>query len=196
MPLQLSQVELSQAFSGSIASRNVEKSLTKIATGKKLHADGKDSAAYAQSLRMESQQKHGLKNLQNLQNLISYSQAQEGALNKAAEILDRMGVLATQSLDIVKNVQDRENYDKEFQELARSLDEIERMKFNDLDLFSDGPFSEGKKSFITLLQSQWLSAAEQVIKDRLGLQGNGTDTFKVVVNDEGNNAYSIQLTWN
>ena len=196
MPLQLSQVELSQAFSGSIASRNVEKSLTKIATGKKLHADGKDSAAYAQSLRMESQQKHGLKNLQNLQNLISYSQAQEGALNKAAEILDRMGVLATQSLDIVKNVQDRENYDKEFQELARSLDEIERMKFNDLDLFSDGPFSEGKKSFITLLQSQWLSAAEQVIKDRLGLQGNGTDTFKVVVNDEGKNAYSIQLTWN
>ena len=196
MPLQLSQVELSEAYRGSVANRNVEKSLNKIATGKKLHADGKDSAAYAQSLRIESQQKHGLKNLQNLQNLISYSQAQEGALNKAAEILDRMGVLATQSLDLIKNEQDRVNHDKEFQELAKSLDEIEGMKFNDLDLFSDGPFSEGKKSFITLLQSQWLSNAEQVIKDRLGLQGNGTDTFRVVVNDEGNNAYSIQLTWN
>ena len=101
MPLQISQVELSQAYSGSIATRNVEKSLNKIATGKKLHADGKDSAAYAQSLRMESQQKNSLQNLQNLQNLISYSQAQEDALNKAAGILDRMGVLATQSLAIV-----------------------------------------------------------------------------------------------
>src|SRR5210317_1443142 len=105
MPLQISQVELSQAYSGSVATRNVEKSLNKIATGKKLHADGEDSAAYAQSLRMESQQKHGLNNLKNLQNLISYSQAQEDALNKAAGILDRMGVLATQSLDIVKNDQ-------------------------------------------------------------------------------------------
>ena len=184
MPLQISQVELSQAYSGSVATRSVEKSLNKIATGKKLHADGEDSAAYAQSLRMESQQKHGLNNLKNLQNLISYSQAQEDALNKAAGILDRMGVLATQSLDIVKNDQDRENYNKEFQELAQSLDEVEGMKFNDLDLFSDGPFSEDKKTFISVLQSQWLSAAEQVVKDRLGLEGNNTDTFKVVVNDQ------------
>ena len=196
MPLQISQVELSQAYSGSIATRNVEKSLNKIATGKKLHADGEDSAAYAQSLRMESQQKHGLNNLQNLQNLISYSQAQEDALNKAAEILDRMGVLATLSLDIVKNDQDRENYNKEFQELAQSLDEVEGMKFNDLDLFSDGPFSEDKKTFISVLQSQWLSAAEQVVKDRLGLEGNNTDTFKVVVNDQGDKPYNIQIMWN
>ena len=196
MPLQISQVELSQAYSGSIASRNVEKSLNKIATGKKLHADGEDSAAYAQSLRMESQQKHGLNNLKNLQNLISYSQAQEDALNKAAGILDRMGVLATQSLDIVKNDQDRENYNKEFQELAQSLDEVEGMKFNDLDLFSDGPFSEDKETFISVLQSQWLSAAEQVVKDRLGLEGNNTDTFKVVVNDQGDKPYNIQIMWN
>jgi len=196
MPLQISQVELSQAYSGKIATRNVEKSLNKIATGKKLHSDGKDSAAYAQSIRMESQQKHGLQNLQNLQNLISYSQAQEGALNKASGILDRMGVLATQSLDIVKNDRDRENYNNEFQELAKNLGEIEGMKFNDLDLFSDGPFSEDKKTFISVLQSQWLNAAEQVVKDRLGLEGNSTDTFKVVVNDQGDKPYNIQIMWN
>ena len=58
------------------------------------------------------------------------------------------------------------------------------MKFNDLDLFSDGPFRKTQKTFISVLQSQWLSAAEQVVKDRLGLEGNNTDTFKVVVNDK------------
>ena len=76
------------------------------------------------------------------------------------------------------------------------MDEIEGAEFNGLELFSDGPFSEEKKTFISVLQSQWLSAAEQVVKDRLGLEGNGNDTFKVMVNDTGNNSYSIRLTWN
>ena len=196
MPLQLSQVELSQAYQGSIANRAVEKSFAKISTGKKLLDASEDSAAYAQSLRMESQQKRDSNNLNNLQNLISYSQAQESALKKAADVVDRMGVLATQSLDITKSDQDREMCNKEFQELAKLLDEIEGAEFNGLELFSDGPFSEEKKTFISVLQSQWLSAAEQVVKDRLGLEGNGNDTFKVMVNDTGDNSYSIRLTWN
>ena len=196
MSLQLSQVELSQAYQGSIANRAVEKSLAKISTGKKLLDSSEDSAAYAQSLRMESQQKRDSNNLNNLQNLISYSQAQESALKKAADVVDRMGFLATQSLDITKNDQDREMCNKEFQELAKLLDEIEGAEFNGLELFSDGPFSKEKKTFISVLQSQWLSAAEQVVNDRLGLEGNGNDTFKVMVNDTGDNSYSIRLTWN
>ena len=196
MPLQLNQIDLSQAYSGNIANREVEKSFSKLSTGKKLQSAGEDSAAFAQSLRMESQQRREHKNLQNLQSLISYSQAQESSLSKASDILDRMGVLATQSLDIVKNDQDRETYNKEFQELAKSLDAIEGAQFNGLDLFSDGPFSQEKKTFINVLQSQWLSAAEQVVKERLGLEGNGTDTFKVVVNDTGNKNYNISLMWN
>ena len=196
MPLQLSQIDLSQAYQGSIANREVQKSFAKISSGKKLVNATDDTAAYAQSLRMESQQKRDSNNLHNLQNLISYSQAQESALKKAADVVDRMGVLATQSLDITKNDQDREMYNKEFQELAKILDEIESMEFNGLELFSDGPFSEGKKTFISVLQSQWLSAAEQVVKDRLGLEGNGTDTFKIVVNDKGDKPYNIQIMWN
>ena len=41
-----------------------------------------------------------------------------------------------------------------------------------------------------------MSAAEQVVKDRLGLEGNKTDTFKVVVNDQGDKPYNIQIMWN
>lgn len=196
MPLHLAQIDLSHAYIGSTAQSEVQKSFSKLTTGKKLHASGDDSAAYAQSLRMESQQKRETKTLQNFQSLISYTHAQESSLNKASDILDRMGVLATQSLDVVKNDQDREDYNKEFQELAQSLDEIQGMQFNGLDLFSDGPFSEEKKTFINVLQSQWLSAAEQVVKDRLGLEGNGTDTFKIVVNEQGDTAYNISIMWN
>ena len=145
MSLQLSQVELSQAYQGSIANRAVEKSLAKISTRQKLLDASEDSADYAQSQRMESQQKRDSNNLNNLQNLISYSQAQESALKKVADVVNRMGVLATQSLDITKNDQDREMCNKEFQELAKLLDEIEGAEFNGLELFSDGPFSEEKR---------------------------------------------------
>ena len=37
-----------------------------------------------------------------------------------------------------------------------------------------------------------VECAEQVVKDRLGLEGNGTDTFKIVVNDKGDKPYNIQ----
>ncbi len=82
MPLQLSQFDLSLAYQGSIANREVQKSFAKISSGKKLVNATDDTAAYAQSLRMESQQKRDSNNLHNLQNLISYSQAQESALKK------------------------------------------------------------------------------------------------------------------
>ena len=86
MPLQLSQIDLSQAYQGSIANREVQKSFVKISSGKKLVNATDDTAAYAQSLRMESQQKRDSNNLHNLQNLISYSQAQESALKKAFKL--------------------------------------------------------------------------------------------------------------
>ena len=57
MPLHLAQIDLSHAYIGSTAQTEVQKSFSKLTTGKKLHASGDDSAAYAQSLRMESQQK-------------------------------------------------------------------------------------------------------------------------------------------
>ena len=56
MPLQLSQIDLSQAYQGSIANREVQKSFAKISSGKKLVNATDDTAAYAQSRRMESQQ--------------------------------------------------------------------------------------------------------------------------------------------
>lgn len=196
MALQLTQLDLSHAYRSRVAARKVQESFAKLTSGKKLQANGDDSAAFAQSLRLESQQKRDVQNLQNLQGLISYTQSQETCLNKVGQIIDRMGVLATHSLDISKGHQDREKYNLEFQELAQSLDEIQGMKFNDLDLFSDGPFSENKKTFINVLQKQWLQAAEQVVKDRLGLEGDGTDTFKILVNEEGGKAYNISLMWN
>ena len=168
----------------------------KLSSGKKFSDSKEDSGAYRQAVILESDIGRKKHTLNNLQNLISFSQSQLNGLNQAGEIVLRMNELAQLSLDEMKTNADRANYDFEFQELAQQLDSINKMNFNGLDLFSDGPFSDEKKQFIEALQTQWLKAAEQVIQDRLGLVGTGRDTFKINVNDTGNEMYSISLTWN
>ena len=168
----------------------------KLSSGKKFSDSKEDSGAYRQAVILESDIGRKKHTLNNLQNLVSFSQSQLNGLNQAGEIVLRMNELAQLSLDEMKTNADRANYDFEFQELAQQLDSINKMNFNGLDLFSDGPFSDEKKQFIETLQAQWLKAAEQVIQDRLGLVGTGRDTFKINVNDTGNEMYSISLTWN
>ena len=178
------------------ASQNLMTSELKLSSGKKFSDSKEDSGAYRQAVILESDIGRKKHTLNNLQNLISFSQSQLNGSNQAGEIVLRMNELAQLSLDEMKTNADRTNYDFEFQELAQQLDSINKMNFNGLDLFSDGPFSDEKKQFIEALQAQWLKAAEQVIQDRLGLVGTGRDTFKINVNDTGNEMYSISLTWN
>ena len=51
------------------------------------------------------------------------------------KILDRLGELAASALDITATDDDRENYNKEFLELADQLDKYSNEDFNGLDLF-------------------------------------------------------------
>ncbi|MAK45733.1 MAG: hypothetical protein CMI24_00515 [Opitutae bacterium] len=189
-------IPLSLSLNTHKASKDWTDSQSKLVSGKKLVNSASDSGAFGQSLALESEISRKTLTANNLQNLISFSQSQYDGLQQAGTILLRMNELARLSLDITKTDADRSNYDYEFQELANQLDTINGMSFNGLDLFSDGPFSDEKKQFIQILQTQWLKAAEKVIEDRLGLTGTGRDTFKINVNDTGNEMYSISLTWN
>ena len=46
-----------------------------------------------------------------------------------------MNTLATRALDVTATDNDRENYNKEFIELAAQLDEIKLEKYNGMDVF-------------------------------------------------------------
>ena len=63
-----------------------------------------------------------------------------------------MGELAVRALDVTTNDEDRENYDKEFKELADQLDELDKQDFNGKKLFGAGAFSADKKQFIESLK--------------------------------------------
>jgi len=195
------QSSLSLVYNAHKASQDLKDHHNKLSSGRKLLGSEMDTGSYGQLVSIENEKLRKIHTVNNLQNLISYSQTQLDALHQAGEILTRMHELARLSIDITKTDKDRSTYNHEFLELANGLEDINQLSFNKLELFSDGPFSDEKKQFIEVLQSQWLKAAETVIKDRLGLpldtvKDTVKDTFKVNVNDQGNENYSISLSWN
>ena len=60
---------------------------------------------------------------------------QTGALNEVSGIYKRMAELATLAMDPTKTDRDRENYDREFQELREQVLQIDVETFNDQPLF-------------------------------------------------------------
>ena len=64
----------------------------------------------------------------------------------------------------------------------KPLVHLKGLELNDLNLFINDPvFSDQKKQFIQVLQSQWLKGAEQTVSDRLGLQGSGQNSLKIEI---------------
>jgi flagellin len=201
MTVQLHNASLDLAFNGINAARAVEKSIIKLSTGKKHVNAREDAGGFEQAIRIENEQKLTTLAVRNLQNLISYTQMQEGALGQAANILQRMNTLSQLALDVTKTDTDRIAYNHEFVELSKELDSIKGLKLNDVNLFQGDPvyftindpeYSEGKAKFIDILRSQWLKGAEQTVNDRLGLQGTGQINLVIEVSEE--EAYPVLIS--
>ena len=169
---------------------DLEQSLAKLSSGNKLVRTGDDTGAFTQASKLGSKTKRDLVSLQNLQNLVSYSQSQDGVLEQAGKMLHRMNEITIRALDVTATDADRENYNKEFIELAEQLDQMSTEKFGGLDLFGEGAFSQDKKDFIEALQKQWLKGAMNVIEDRFGLSPEGTDDFEIIVNENDTGSYT------
>jgi len=201
MTVQLHNASLSLAFNGINAAGAVEKSVAKLATGKKHLDAGEDAGGFEQAIRIENEQKLASLTVRNLQNLISYTQMQEGALGQAADILQRMNTLSQLALDVTKTDADRTAYNHEFVELTKELNSIKELKLNDINLFQGDPvyltindpqYSAEKNRFIEILRSQWLKGAEQTVNDRLGLQGTGQINLVIEVSEE--EAYPVLIS--
>jgi flagellin len=173
----------------------LEQSLAKLSSGNKLIRAGDDTGAFSQASKLGSKNKRDLVSLQNLQNLVSYSQTQDGVLEKAGKILHRMNEITVRALDVTATNADRENYNKEFLELAEQLDQMSIEKFGGLNLFGEGAFSQDKQDFIEALQKQWLKGAMNIIEQRYGLSPEGSDSFKVIVNENDTGGHTAFVSF-
>src|SRR5688572_30662516 len=112
------------------------KSLARLSSGSKIVSPEDDAAGLAVSTRFDAQINRISAASTNVSNAISFSQTQDGFLQRIAKAMDRMSELAILAQDVTKTDADRALYDSEYTKLGGYVDEVGDNEFNGVDLFS------------------------------------------------------------
>ena len=120
----------------SASSTQLSKSLARLSSGSKLTSPEDDVAGQAVSLKFDAQINRLNAASGNVSNAISFSQTQDGYLQKVGDALNRMSELAISAQDITKQDSDRALYQKEFAELGKYIDDLATKTFNGVDLLN------------------------------------------------------------
>ena len=116
--------------------RNLQKSLTRLSSGKRITKPSDDAGGLAVSMKLTSSISRTKATISNIQNSLSFGEVQDGALQAGARIVDRLAELKTLSLDVMKSDTDVENYNTEFRALQQQLHAITTETFNGVSLFA------------------------------------------------------------
>ncbi|HZZ57072.1 MAG TPA: flagellin [Opitutaceae bacterium] len=114
----------------------LQESLNKLSSGSKIVNPSDDAGGLAVSMKLTAtiNREGDLEN--NISDATSFLQTQDGALQVAGSILDRMSQLETLYQDPTKNTSDQANYDDEFTQLQAELSNLSSATFNGVDLFA------------------------------------------------------------
>ena len=117
-------------------STKLNKALSRLASGTKIVSPEDDAAGLAVASKFDSQiqRNRGVQN--NLTSALSYSQTQDGFLNKVHSALTRMSELASMAMDGTKSSNDKANYNEEFLDLKGYVSDIGTKGFNGVSLFN------------------------------------------------------------
>jgi len=110
--------------------------LARLASGSKIVEPQDDAAGLAVATKFNAQISRNNAVQNNLSSALSYSQTQDGFLQKVSKALDRMSELMTLSADATKSTNDKTNYLTEFTDLKNYVSDIGEKDFNGVSLFS------------------------------------------------------------
>ncbi|MDQ8201796.1 flagellin [Pelagicoccus sp. SDUM812003] len=133
----------SAAINLSRSNQLLNQSLNRLSSGSKIVNPSDDAGGLAVSMKMKAATHRQAQARTNVGNAISYLQTQDGALESASKILNRMSELKTLYGDQTKNATDLANYDREFSELQTQLSSLADETFNGISLFSSSSMSIG-----------------------------------------------------
>lgn len=113
----------------------LSKSIARLSSGKKIINPSDDAAGLAMATHMEAQVNRLAAAKSNVANGVSYTQTQDGYLQKVGKALDRMSELAILAQDSTKGNGDLALYDQEFQMLGTFINDAAGKEFNNVPLF-------------------------------------------------------------
>ena len=139
MPLTISNNSAVAAASYHLGKNQslLQLSIKKLASGKRIISPNDDPGTLSVAMKLNASvtRLSGARN--NVQNAISFLEVQDGILENAGRIVNRMAELkGMASQDPMKSSQDIESYDNEFHDLQRQLYDISQMTFNGSSLFA------------------------------------------------------------
>ena len=120
--------------------------LARLASGSKIVQPQDDAAGLAVSTKFDAQINRNKSVQNNLSSALSFSQTQDGLLQKVSKALDRMSELSTLALDSTKSTADKANYNTEFTDLKTYISDIGTKDFNGVSLFNGSGLSVTKDS--------------------------------------------------
>jgi flagellin len=112
------------------------KSLARLSSGSKIVNPADDAAGLAVSSRLDAQVQRLGAAKSNVGNAISFTQTQDGYLQKIGKAFNRMSELAILSQDVTKSDADRGLYNAEFTQLSAYVSGAANKDFNGVSLFS------------------------------------------------------------
>ena len=138
MPLTIN-TNSSAASANMHLTRNNEmlrKSINRLSSGSRIVQPVDDAGGLAVSMKLESAITRLSGAQTNVQNAISFLEVQDGVMEAAGKILNRMIELKGLSQDVMKNSSDVANYNREFQDLQMQIFDMTNVKFNGVSLFA------------------------------------------------------------
>ena len=127
--------------------KQLQKSLTRLSSGKRITKPADDAGGLAVSMKLTSSISRTKAAISNIQNSLSFGEVQDGALQAGARIVDRLAELKSLSLDVMKSDADVENYNTEFRALQQQLYSITSETFNGVSLFASTTTTGGAMTF-------------------------------------------------
>lgn len=170
------------------------KAMEKLSSGMRINRAGDDAAGLAISEKMRGQIR-GLKQAQrNAQDGISLILTAEGALNETHSILQRMRELAVQAATDTNTIEDREEIQKEMDQLTTEIQRIAAdTQFNTQALL-DGTY-DGKVFHIGSNEGQNVGLSIQDMGvDKLGVVFGGAEASGTAQIGEDDNAVTVTIT--
>ena len=136
------------------ASKSLGTAMERLSTGKRINSAKDDAAGLAIATSMTSQVKGMGQAIRNANDGISLAQTAEGALGELTNMVQRVRELAVQSASGTYAATDRDNMQKEVDQLAAQIDSVmKNTKFNGVEVFDDGTANAGAARTVNIQAS-------------------------------------------
>ena len=160
--------------------KKLHASMNRLASGKKLSSPVTDPGSLGVAMKLQSSINRLAGARNNVQNALSFLQVQDGMLETAGKIIDRMSELkGLGSQDPMKSATDIASYDNEFKDLQLQLYNIATQRFNAVSLFANHVNGSSTNEEVRFGGVSWNTDADHTLSIHTSAEGSSGSKVEI-----------------